>query len=138
MVNQSRNTYEDMRIVKFKVHIYEWNIKVVVVSGKKDIPAMKKAFIKFGIPRKPLKDTVYHVKKGNWGGDHFYTRTQRKSMVLIYNCNSIKKTATSLFHELGHVADRILETMNINDPEATAYLYGYIAKRVVPEIFKLK
>ena len=127
-----------MKTIKFKIHIYEWNIKVIIVNGKKDIPAMIKTFIKFRLPKKYFKNIPYNIKNGDWAGAHYYSQKQRKSLVLIYNCDSIKKTSTILFHELSHVADRILKMTDINDPEAIAYLYGYIAKKVIPEILKLK
>lgn len=127
-----------MRKITVVTEIYDWKIIVLDIKGKKDIPELKKLLIKFDVPKDSIKNILHHVKKGHWGGDHIFSRLGHESMVCLENCNTIEKKTRALFHELRHVQDRILETMNVNDSEAAAFLSGYIAQKVVPIFFKLK
>ena len=127
-----------MKIIKFKDSIYEWEVVVLIVNNKKDIPMVKKIMKKFKVPKNNIDFDLYHIKKGHRGGVHQFNKLHHQSIVCVYNCQSINKISRILFHELRHVADVILSYAEINDSEAAATLTGYIHRKIVPKLFKLK
>ena len=127
-----------MKVIKFEVPIYDWEVKILIAS-KKDADQINRILKKFKIPKKNRENTIFELKKGYWGGDHIYNRLSQRSIILVSNCKSIQGLSKILFHELRHLEDRILETMSVeNNTEAAAFLSGYIYRKIIPKLFKLK
>lgn len=127
-----------MKIIKFEVPIYDWEVNVLIAS-KKDTDQLNRILKKFKIPKKNRENTIFELKKGYWGGDHFYNRLYQESIILVCNSKSTQGLSKILFHELRHLEDRILETMSVeNNAEAAAFLSGYICRKIIPKLFKLK
>lgn len=130
----SRN---EMKKIKFNIDMYDWDVTVMLVNRKKDIPSMLKEVKKFKVEKDSSNFDVYYIKRGYEGGVHYYNRTDGKSLVCVYNCDNIRSMSKTLLHELRHVADRILETWSVNDHEAAAALTGLISLKVLPKVFSL-
>ena len=123
-----------MKSFIFHIEIYDWDVEVIQAMVR-DASQLEKRLIQFDCPNDDIKETVEHLAIGNYGGNHYFDRTLRQSIITLSNCDTIEKLVITLFHELRHLTDRILETMGIDDFEAAACLEALIAKKVVPKFF---
>lgn len=119
-----------MKIKKFKVDIYDWDVILIETKSKKDWKKVKKELVKFKCSSEDIIHAKANMSKKN-GGEHFYQLTRRESLLLLYPRDSKKSRNEVLCHEKRHIENRILAYCGIDDNEASAFLAGYLAKKLL-------
>jgi len=122
-----------MKYLKFKIDIYDWDIYYIEVEKKKDLKAVIVKLSKLKMPHKIMVGIRDDIKDGATNGGHHWCHTyERKTIVLLYKTTSKRNRTHTIFHEKRHIEDRILHHLGIDDIEASAFLAGYIAEKLIP------
>ena len=120
-----------MKLLKFKVPIYDWKITFIEVTSKKDSKKVHKIYKKFKVGKYDLKDITNIVKKGYVNGGRFsYDFSYQEGIIIIFKTTSKKERRKVLKHECRHCEDRILQHAHVEDIEASAYLAGFISEHI--------
>jgi hypothetical protein len=119
-----------MKIKKFKVDVYDWDVTLIETKSAKDWRKVKKELVKFDISPEDIEyaKTSMHCQNG---GEHFFQKEQRASLVILYPMTTPLMRMEVLCHEKRHVEDRILQRCLVEDIEASAYLAGYLGKMMI-------
>lgn len=120
-----------MKIKKFRVDVYDWDVTLLEIESDKDWGALKRELIKFNVVKKDLVEIKNKVKTMYNGGDHYYKLTKKESILILYEMTSRKERLNCLCHEKRHLEDRILEYSGVNSIEAAGYLAGFLAKKLI-------
>lgn len=126
-----------MKRLKFSIDIYDWDVEIIQATSR-DAKKLERLLLESDVSNSDTERIINNLTNNLWGGDHFWDRIKGESLILLSNCDVFKRVTSALFHELRHLEDRILETMSIEDTEASACLSSFIAKNVIPKFFKLK
>jgi hypothetical protein len=119
-----------MKIKRFKVDVYNWEVTLIELTSAKEWKKLKKELIKFGVTKEDIIEAKENIRKVN-GGEHFYQLSRRESMIILYPMKSKKVRTEMLCHEKRHLENRIFEFCRLDDNEASAYLAGYLAKKLI-------
>ena len=119
-----------MKIKKFKVDIYDWDVKLIEVQSAKDFKKLLKELRKFKCSDEDIAIAKANIMKKN-GGDHFYQLSRRESLILLYKQDSKRIRNSVLCHEKRHLEDRILQYCFVDDIEAAGYLAGYLGEKLI-------
>ena len=126
-----------MKQVTIKIPIYTWNLTILIIESKEDIPKFKKAAGSFDIPDKQI--VIEELSKGGHDGGKTYTkRSSRTLVMLIFPCLSKEAFINAINHEKRHVIDDILEWHNIRDKEAAGYLDGWLSVELFKQLKTVK
>jgi len=122
-----------MKFLKFNIAIYDWDIYYIEAERKKDAKAVVAKLRSIPASEALIKEVLDDIKSDSTdGGHHLYNGEARKSVILLYRSTSKKNRINIIFHEKRHVEDRICEHLHIEDEEASAFLAGYIAEKLIP------
>lgn len=120
-----------MKDIKFKINVYDWDIRFIEIESKNDFRKAKQIMDKFGIEKRIVKSNLENIKKNRKnGGTHSYDNYSRKSLIFILRSSSKRDRRNVLAHEKRHCEDNILEWFNIKDIEASAMLAGYLSEKL--------
>jgi hypothetical protein len=119
-----------MEIKRFKVDVYNWKVTLIETTSPKDWKRVKRELIKFRVTSEDLAQAKSDIYKHN-GGEHFYNIGRRESLILMYPMRSKKARTEMICHEKRHLENRIFEFCQMDDNEASAYLAGYLAKKLI-------
>lgn len=118
-----------MKKSTFKVPIYNFDITVIQVESSADKEAVVKEFKKMRIPEDTYQNSLETIESGYMnGGDTFRNMLIKRFLIIIYPCSSETVRREIIGHEKRHIEDRILEYLEIDDIEASAYLAGYLSQ----------
>lgn len=117
-----------MKVRNFTIPIYDYKVTLLIIEGPTDADACAKYLAKFKCQKEDVEDVLFDIKnKCVNGGNTFRNLDMKRFLVVIYPCTSRDVLANILAHEKRHIEDRLLEHVNIDDIEASAYLSGYLA-----------
>lgn len=120
-----------MKLKRIKIPIYDYTVLFAEIEGKQDKAAMSKVAAEIKIEGEHLADILNAIEnEATNGGDTFRNMVMKKLLVIMYPCKSEAMRRNIIAHEMRHVVDRIMEWININDIEASAYLQGWLAERI--------
>lgn len=126
-----------MRLFKFKIPIYMWNVTVLIVESNNDLEELSKFTAKYNLPDK--EELINLAKNDAKDGGRTYTkRNSRNFVIIIFPHNTKEGFVRTINHEKRHVIDDILEWHNIKDKEAAAYLDGYVSEELYKHLKILK
>lgn len=129
-----------MIIESFLIDVY--NYKVDIIIARKDRgdseEAYKKAMENFNLPDDFMSEELENFEDGGWGGKYIIDKTTRTACIVIHNCNNASKVAEVLTHEMDHIRNFIMKKHGLKGSETSAYLMGYIAKKVLPLVLRMK
>lgn len=118
-----------MKIHKFRVDVYDWEVYFVIVRGVRDLKKLRKVLGKIGVEKKDIDVSCDKVKKGMYdGGDSFTNTGTRVAGIVLYDPKEDMVIDELVCHEKRHVEDTILKRGGVEDVEASAYLAGYVGK----------
>ena len=121
-----------MKIKRFKIPIYEYNVIYVELSGSpKEADRTKILLEDINCDIEDIEETVQEIKDGSVnGGLHLPNLLKLTSLIIIYKHNNeIKKKAT-IAHEKRHLEDSILKHYSVNDKESAGLLSGWLARKI--------
>lgn len=121
-----------MKQKKIWVPLFEWAITLLEVQAPKDHKKVNKILKEFGVDeesRKRIKDE--NIRDCINGGDHFYSKSMKKSIIVLSRMSNNKQRNHILCHEKRHIEDRMMETYCINDVETAGMLAGYLGKKLI-------
>lgn len=126
-----------MKQIDLKIPIYMWNLKIILIEGKKDVPTLTKVVNKYKLP--DSKSLIDEIKAGGKEGGKTYTRKGSLDfIVMIFPHSSTSGFIRTLNHEKRHVVDDILEWQDVHDKEAAAYLDGYLSEELYKRLKTIK
>jgi len=121
-----------MKKLKFNIDIYKWNVTLLIIESEKDCDSVDKILSPFAVDpdykNEILSDIKDNVKDG---GLHLHKNSARKSIIILNEMTSLQMAEIILSHEKRHLEDAILQTCNIDDKEAAAYLAGHITEKIL-------
>jgi hypothetical protein len=122
-----------MKYLKFNIDIYDWDIYYIEVERKKDSKAVIAKLRSIPASKELINEVRDDIKSGSKnGGHHLFNLVFRKSVILLYQTTNKKDRINIIFHEKRHVEDRLCKHLDIDDMEASAFLAGYIAEKLIP------
>ena len=126
-----------MRLVKFKIPIYMWDVTVFIVESKDDLQELSKFATKYDLPD---KEELINLAKNDAkeGGKTYTKRSSRNFVIILFPHNTKEGFVRTINHEKRHVIDDILEWHDIKDKEAAAYLDGYVSEELYKHLKILK
>lgn len=119
-----------MKIKKFKIDVYDWDVTFIETKSEMDFERVKKELVKFKIKKDDIEYVREQMKRKN-GGEHFYQKERRESLVILYPMSSARMRMEVICHEKRHVEDRLLQRCCIDDVEAAAYIAGFLGKMMI-------
>jgi hypothetical protein len=120
-----------MKSKKFKIDVYDWNIYYLETEKKSDSKKVEKIFKKLTVPEDDIKDIIGGINRSCInGGEHLFYLGGRYSIIFLYKSTKRKKKIEMISHETRHVVDRMKEYLNLEGTEASAYITGYIMKKL--------
>ena len=120
-----------MKVIKFRIPIYDWDVTFVEKITKKDIPQLKKILKASSNDKEEIEETIVSVEEGYTNGaEHYYNLGRKFSTVILYRMTSAKQRRNAIAHELRHVLDRLLQHCAIKDIETAGYIAGYLAEKI--------
>lgn len=127
-----------MRQIQFRVPIYEWNVTVITLYGRKDIKTISEFMKVKDFSPEEIKSTTDELIRDSVGGGRAYTSYDKKeAIIIIFPYENDASFYSTLNHEKRHLIDDILEFHGINDKEAAAYLDGFVSKIIFNNLGKL-
>lgn len=127
-----------MRQIKFRVPIYEWNVTVITLYGRKDIKTISEFMKVKDFSPEEIKNTTDELISDNVGGGRAYTSYDKKeAIIIIFPYENDASFYSTLNHEKRHLIDDILEFHGINDKEAAAHLDGFVSTIIFNNLGKL-
>ena len=121
-----------MKITKFNVPIYDWNIWFVDYSDgvmeKKGRRTFDNLCKRLSVGSENKTELEGNVFDGYGGGDCYTQPAWQRMIVMIGKMKSHKMRLRILNHEKRHAVDDILEWANIHDAEAAGFLDGYLSQ----------
>ncbi|KKM27050.1 hypothetical protein LCGC14_1578670, partial [marine sediment metagenome] len=85
-----------------------------------------------------ISDTLKNFDDGGWGGQYIICESSRIACIEIHNCDKAWKIAGVLTHEMDHVRGFIVKKHGLKGPEASAYLAGFIGRKLLPLVLRMK
>lgn len=120
-----------MKLKRIKIPIYDYTVLFADIEGKQDDEPMAKVLKELNIDGDNYADVINAIKtEATNGGDTYRNMRMKKLSVILYPCKSEAMRRNILAHETRHVVDSIMEWINVNDIEASAYLQGWLAERI--------
>lgn len=120
-----------MKLKRIKIPIYDYTVLFADIEGKQDDEPMAKVLKELNIDGENYVDVINAIKtEATNGGDTYRNMIMKKLLVILYPCKSEPMRRNILAHETRHIVDRIMEWINVNDIEASAYLQGWLAERI--------
>lgn len=127
-----------MRQIQFRVPIYEWNVTVITLYGRKDIKTISKFMKVKDFSPEEIKSTTDELIRDSVGGGRAYTSYDKKdAIIIIFPYENDASFYSTLNHEKRHLIDDILEFHGINDKEAAAHLDGFVSTIIFNNLGKL-
>ena len=127
-----------MRQIQFRVPIYEWNVTVITLYGRKDIKTISEFMKVKDFSPEEIKSTTDELISDNVGGGRAYTSYDKKeAIIIIFPYENDASFYSTLNHEKRHLIDDILEFHGINDKEAAAHLDGFVSTIIFNNLGKL-
>ena len=127
-----------MRQIQFRVPIYEWNVTVITLYGRKDIKTISEFMKVKDFSPEEIKNTTDELIRDSVGGGRAYTSYDKKeAIIIIFPYENDASFYSTLNHEKRHLIDDILEFHGINDKEAAAYLDGFVSTIIFNNLGKL-
>jgi len=120
-----------MKITRFKIPLFDYNVKLIKVESNKDADSVVKALKPLKLDSEDLEEYKEDVINGKYNGAyHIYNFNLKLSVLLMYQHNSEKEYLETLGHEKRHLEDRILQLYGIEDIETAGLLAGYLTKKL--------
>lgn len=117
-----------MKTYSFKVPMFDYDIKLIQIEGKKDYAQVKKIEWLQGIPDEDREEIFKNAKEDVCDGACVLRNlNMRQLIVVFYRFESEEKKVSVYAHEKRHVEDRIMEHLQIEDFETAGYLAGFLA-----------
>jgi hypothetical protein len=57
---------------------------------------------------------------------------------VVYNCIRTWQLSDTLIHEIDHVRDFIIKDLGLKGKESSAYLDGYLGRKILPLVLRMK
>ena len=128
-----------MRRIDFKVPIYDWKITVITIYDSYCYNDVSEILKEFNIPKNLAEEVLKAVKDGSFnGGKTFSRKGRREEVVILFPWETELDFIRTINHEKRHVVDDIVEWHDLNSPEASAYLDGYISCEIYKRLEELK
>jgi len=120
-----------MRIRKFKLPIYTYDIQFIEVESSKDLKKVTKIIKILRVDKMCYKRITDSIKRGLInGGECIWDHPHKRGAIILYEHTSNKERMITLGHEKRHLEDRILQLYSVSDCEATALLSGYLTQKL--------
>lgn len=126
-----------MKIKKFEVPYYKWNVSLLIAESHDDCPIVVRHMKAFKIPKESIDDVChqFEVESRN-GGIIFSNESRLLQLVIIYPHDTIKNLVSTLLHEARHATDKIIEINGLDGDEALAYLSQFICSKFIEDYIK--
>jgi Zn-dependent peptidase ImmA (M78 family) len=125
-----------MKISKLFIPIYEWKVTMIEVESSDDSKPITKMLKKINADKEEIDKMVEKTKTEINSGTTFTCAWIKQFIVIIYKNKNLVERDTTIYHELRHVVDDILEFTKIKDIEAAAYLQGYVFSNILKDRLK--
>lgn len=121
-----------MKIKRFKIPIYEYNVIYVELSGSpKEAEKARILLEEIHGDEEDIKELTQEIEEVSMnGGVHWPNLLNLTSLIIIYKHNNEMKKRATVAHEKRHLEDAILKHYNVNDKESAGLLSGWLAKKI--------
>ena len=120
-----------MRTISFKIPIYKFSVTLVEINGAEDETPVRKLLGGRSISVSDIESVCDIVRRGAInGGDLFYNFSTQSAVVVFYPMSGLGDKVNIYCHEKRHLEDRVMEFASVNDPEAVAYLAGFLGEKM--------
>ena len=117
-----------MKTYCFNVPMFDFEVKLIQIEGKKDYAQVKKHEWLQDIPDEDKEEIFQNVKDDVCDGAYVLRNLNLKQLIVVfYRFESEEKRVNVYAHEKRHVEDRIMEYLHIEDFETAGYIAGYLA-----------
>lgn len=121
-----------MKQKKIYIDIYSYTLYYIDMESYDDLDEVIKIFKRLDLGQENIDDLKTKAEHEEIGGaTTFHKRSTCTLVVLLYPQPSDNRKLECICHEKRHCEDFILETLDIHDTEAAAYLAGYLAKKIM-------
>jgi hypothetical protein len=126
-----------MKIQKIKVPFYKWEITVIDSFDFSDLDEVVKQMKKHRLTEEHIQEVKdKYANEAMDGAICYMNTTALYSIVIVFPHHNIKQRVSTLVHESRHLADDIIEAINLEGPESRAYLNEYIAFEMIKDYIK--
>lgn len=123
----------------FYIDVYSYELMIVVSRKDQDnIEELKKELTRLSLPDNFISDTLKNFDNGGWGGQYIISGSTRSACIEVHNCDKAWKVADVLTHEMDHVRGFIVKNHELEGAEASAYLAGFLGRKLLPLILRMK
>jgi len=123
----------------FYIDVYDYNLFIVISrKDQDDISALEKELKRLTLPDDFILEALKNFDDGGWGGQYIFDGSTRKACIEIHNCNKAWKAADILVHEMEHIRYQIVEHHGLEGSEASAYLAGFLGRKLLPLVLRMK
>ena len=125
-----------MKVSKLFIPIYEWKVTMVEVESPEDAIPITRMLKKINTDQEVIDEVNDKVKREVNAGVTFTCWNIKQFLVIIYKNKNLVEKYNTIYHELRHVVDDILDFTKIKDNEAAAYLQGYVISNILKDRLK--
>ena len=126
-----------MRIKKIKVPFYKWEVICMIAHTLDDKEAILKKMRSLHMRSEDIEEIEEQFNTQSYGGATiYYNSGLLLSVIIVLPHLCIKDLVSTLIHEGRHAADKIIDTAELEGPEAAAYLNTYITMELIKDYIK--
>jgi len=120
-----------MKSRTFNIPIYDFKVTLVEVESKEDTKTILPILKSVHADPENIENELKYIEEGVIDGAGTYSNLDMKKFVVVLHPTSSKLMRLEILgHEKRHIEDYILQKCHIIDIEASAYLAGYLTKKL--------
>lgn len=121
------------------IDVYDYILYIIVSRKDQDKEEeLGKELKALNLPDDFISDSLKNFNDGGWGGQFIFNENTRRACIEIHNCDKAWKMADVLTHEMDHIRGNIVAHHNIEGAEASAYLAGFLGRKLLPFVLRMK
>ena len=104
---------------------------LVEINGAEDEAPVRKLLGRRAISASNIERVCDITRRGGInGGDLFYNFPTQSAVIVFYPMSSLGDKVNIYCHEKRHLEDRVMQFASVNDPEAAAFLAGFLGEKM--------
>jgi len=121
------------------IDVYDYDLFIIISRKDQDeIGMLEKELKRLNLPEDFISDALKNFDDGGWGGQFIFNEVTRSACIEIHNCNKTWKVADVLTHEMDHIRGNIIAHHNLDGREVSAYLAGFLGRKLLPLVLRMK
>lgn len=121
-----------MKQKRIYIDIYSYTLYYIDMESYDNLDKVIKIYKRLKLGQENIDDLKTKAKNEAIGGaTTFHKANSCQLVIVLYPQPSEERKIECIYHEKRHCEDFILDTLNIHDDEAAAYLAGYLARKLM-------